>query len=80
MDEWIDVHDRLPDKEGYYLVSLGNAWDGTGFGCIASKKKIYDSFVRISQFKNGQFYHGMVAAWMPKPKPYMGRESEAAVL
>ena len=70
MSEWIHVKEKLPKKDGWYLVSLGNEWGENGFGRVAKDKKVYDSDVRISQFKNGVFYHGMVVAWMEMPKPY----------
>ena len=70
--KWIPVQEKLPQCESYYLVSLGNEWDKNGFGKIDSDKKVYDSNVRISSFNGKNFYHGMVVAWMPIPKPYRG--------
>lgn len=26
MSEWVSVKDRLPDKQGYYLVAIPNNW------------------------------------------------------
>ena len=71
--EWISVNKKLPQCEGWFLVSLGNEWDKNGLGKINKDKKIYDSNVRISHYDGKSFYHGMVAAWMPIPKPYEGK-------
>ncbi len=73
MSDWIPVTERLP-KDGWYLVSLGDAWSGKGdsTGRVVDPNHIYPSSVRISQMKNGYFYHGMVAAWMPLPEAYKG--------
>ena len=68
--EWIPCKERLPEQDGWYLVSLGNEWTKDGFGDIHGEGKIYDSDVRLSEFRDGKWYHGMVAAWMPKPGPY----------
>lgn len=72
MSDWIPVKEKLPEKEGYYLISLGNEWDDNGFGKVNPKKKVYRSSVRISHYEDGKFYYGMVAAWMPVPYPYRG--------
>ena len=72
MNDWISIRDKLPDKDGWYLISMGNEWDGNNLGKVNPEKKIYPSNVRISKFYNGQFYHGMVAAWMPIPEPFRG--------
>lgn len=69
---WIPCSEKHPDKDGWYLVSLGNEWDENGFGRVNADKKIYDSMVRISSYKNGAWFHGMVAAWMPMPNAYKG--------
>lgn len=53
--EWIFCTDKLPDKDGYYIVShlfcgepeVGKSWFNTERG----------------------FTFGMVYAWMPMPKP-----------
>ncbi len=72
MSEWIPVSERLPDENGWYLVSIGDTWTEEGLGRVDDPKKIYDCMVRFSSFENGKFYFGRVAAWMPKPKPYRG--------
>jgi hypothetical protein len=78
-ERWIPVSERLPKEEGWYLVSLGNAWDKNNLGKVIQGKKIYNSNVRLSQYKDGKFYHGMVAAWMDEPEPYreIAKEEES---
>ena len=77
--EWIPVTERLPEKEGWYLISMGDEWDedktnNLMLGRVKDPKKIYPSNVRISKFEDGHFYHGMVAAWQEVPKPYFGSD------
>lgn len=64
MTEWIDVNDRLPDKEGSYL-------------CVMSDDHI-NPLVIIKYFINGMFYvtewykenvGRKVTYWMPLPEP-----------
>ena len=37
--EWISVNKKLPQCEGWFLVSLGNEWDKNGLGKINKDKK-----------------------------------------
>ena len=62
--KWIDVNERLPDKEGDYL-------------CVMSNNNI-NPFVIIKPFVNGMFYvtewykenvGRKVTHWMPLPEP-----------
>lgn len=73
-NEWIPVTEGLPKEEGWYLISMGDEWaDGNyPFGKVVTKDRIYPSNVRLSEFKDGSFSHGMVAAWKKEPIPYYG--------
>ena len=67
--EWIPCSERLPDKEGNYLVS----------GKWASGKLAVDSCEYKIDYDGGYFRasHSFdVLAWMPLPEPYK-REGEA---
>ena len=72
--DWIPVEEKLPEKDGWYIISLGDAWTEDGFGAVTGKRKSYDSDVRMAKYTNGHFSVGMVAAWMEKPKPYTGEK------
>lgn len=65
-NEWIPVTEKLPDKNGYYLVTCydwyraGIAYYSTRFG-----------------WKEEDGYDGLddrVLAWMPVPEPYEVKE------
>lgn len=62
---WIPVTERLPDKDGDYLVTkvddenvtiIGLAYYSNGFGLV-----FYD---------NGWASNKTITAWMPLPEPY----------
>ena len=60
--EWTSVEERMPDKEGFYLVS---AKRGNFHPWVAEMKM----FMGIKGFCNGAAMP-VVGAWMPLPKPY----------
>ena len=59
MAEWISVKDRLPDKNGNYLVSVTSDFAG----------------VHVANFQSGEaflwypFIKSDVTHWMPLPEP-----------
>lgn len=57
--KWIPVSEKLPDKEGKYLVTL-KRWN---IVTIAN-------FKNVMGYKH--FDNGYVIAWQPLPKPYKG--------
>ena len=59
--EWIPCSERLPEKEGVYLVSR------PGY-----RKWITD----IMHFYNGSFTDKYVCAWQPLPAPYEVKSDE----
>lgn len=75
MVEWIDVNERLPDTEGYYLCVMGD--------------DIVKPFVILKQFVNGIFYISdwykenvgrKVLYWMPLPKPPKDGENDGRIV
>lgn len=65
VNRWIPCKKRLPDKYGFYLVTLNNAttdfclWNAMEFGWESS-----GIFNKCDE----------VTAWMPLPEPYKGEE------
>ncbi len=63
---WIPVSERLPEKSGWYLVTIRGyetvtdvslySADGSAWGDVSTKQK--------------------VTAWMPLPEPYKGGDAE----
>lgn len=58
MSKWIPCKERLPEKEGYYIVSLV-AYNGRPFADAD------DYFI-----DGWNTFGGRVVAWMPFPEPY----------
>lgn len=62
-DQWIPCSERLPEEEGYYIVTYNlegyKVIDRTFFS------ETYGAFMRYGQ---------AVTAWMPLPEPYKGVE------
>lgn len=59
---WIPVAERLPEKEGFYLVTLKHRYDD-------------ESNIRYFKCENGETYWSLwgnenITAWMPMPAPY----------
>ena len=71
-DQWVPVSERLPEKDGYYLV-----YAPTYRGGSSSAKENHDG-IMFSRFKNGKwsiehgYYEreGCVRACMPLPESY----------
>ena len=60
--EWIPVSERLPEKEGLYIVT-----DDSGGVAWAS-----ESFYMPLDDGGAYWDYANVTAWMPLPKPYKG--------
>lgn len=58
--EWIPVSERLPDKEGHYIIS-------TDYGDVTMDSFVDDIFV---------LNLGSVTAWQPLPEPYKEADNE----
>lgn len=60
-NKWIPVSERLPEREGWYLVSLKNG----------NVQKAWYRVAPINQ--GGSYWRGSIKrpiAWMPLPEPY----------
>lgn len=69
-EPWIPVSERLPEKNGLYLVTY-----------VSGKANIDFSFFRMKKWHglvNGEWtdYWYPVTAWMPLPEPYEGGDAE----
>lgn len=62
-DRWIPVSERLPEKDGYYLITRLN------YGEAVTDKR---SFNRRNGY--GSFVCNNVTAWKEMPKPYESEE------
>ena len=60
--QWIPCSERLPDKEGTYLVTL--------------KKWETITFARFTDIKTNPHFNALVIAWMPLPQPYTEEQKE----
>lgn len=65
---WIPVEERLPEKDGVYLVTMVGEFVGDG-----------NPFVGMEVFEDGTWYADEddfrpVIAWMPLPEPYQPEE------
>lgn len=66
MDKWVPVTEKLPTKEGLYIVTMD--------GEIAGQK---EPFASTNYFENGQWDDGdSVIAWMRLPEPYRPKDNK----
>lgn len=65
--KWIPVTEKLPEKNGFYLVTVKSRWlnEGTIEVAIAHRSK-----------KNTWDMPGKIFAWMPLPEPYKEEQDE----
>ena len=68
MSKWIPVSEKLPEKNGDYIVSLEDAVDTSA--SFFNGKWFMSSFDCISR-EYGEYE---VVAWRPIPAPYKGGE------
>lgn len=65
--QWIPVSERLPETDGYYLVTIKTfGWNG---------EQYEDVDIARYERKNGWLKADKCTAWTPLPKPYYGGES-----
>ena len=67
--EWIPCSERLPEKEGYYLVTTRRfAFCDTIYKTRPAFRSSTNRWVRVGGSE--------VLAWMPLPKPWKGADDE----
>lgn len=66
MNEWTPCSERLPEKDGMYLVS--GVW-GSG------KLQVGECEYKVSDGYFDTYLNFNIVAWMELPKPYKGSES-----
>ena len=72
VQEWISVEDRLPEKDGCYIVTACDE------GCSAGEGIWYSTVVVVAEYYKGSWtwydggseysLEGIVTHWMPLPK------------
>lgn len=60
VDEWIPCSERLPDKDGEYIVTQKNGSIGR--------------YVFSCEGNSEEYFKRCAIAWMPLPEPYKGGE------
>ena len=70
MNKWIPITERLPERDGLYIVTFD--------GELAGQK---EPFASTNYFENSQWDDDgdSVLAWMPLPKPYRPRDYDKPV-
>ena len=69
--DWIPVSERLPEKDGQYLVTIKNL---TGYEQLCNDVFECEFFGRDWIFKGWK--DNKVIAWMPLPQPYKAESEE----
>lgn len=67
-DEWIPCSERLPKRDGNYLVTFHHKWPDREY-----------KTVEVEEFRSGKFDENLymkVVAWTPLPEPWKGAEVE----
>ena len=62
--DWISIKDRLPDKNGLYIVYIENLREAQDKK--TNKYPIYQ--IELSHYEFGHFGYGCVSHWMPLPE------------
>ena len=67
MNKWIPITERLPERDGLYIVTFD--------GELAGQK---EPFASTNYFENSQWDDDgdSVLAWMPLPKPYRPKDNK----
>lgn len=66
--QWIPVSERLPEKEGYYLLTVESLIAEAGSVVISRPYNGRGGFCDV--------YWNNVVAWMPLPEPYKEENNE----
>lgn len=73
MTEWIPCTERLPDKDGHYLITFKRDKGRNGVSDATFRNEMRGKWYRGSFLKI--WTQDSVIAWMPLPKPYQGEQS-----
>lgn len=70
--QWIPTSERLPEKDGFYLISIPPGEFPDGFLQVDMIVFLDGKWQYQYDFKKKQFqeFNCPVLAWMPLPKPY----------
>ena len=79
-NEWVSVEERLPEKDGWYLVYAPGYWgnskiyglDGLAYSNFKHNYKVHWGIERGT----GRGWPGIVTHWMPLPAPPDSRPPE----
>lgn len=76
MTNWIPCSERLPDKDGEYLVTHENGYVRiVGYSTTQTIRYPKGFYVLTDDGKIAfRITQNLVIAWMPLPKPYGGNE------
>ena len=76
--EWIPVSERLPDKNGTYLITVSSYDETASIEYITVDHGNSDGgFLHFKTKKNPKAKSGeVVTAWMPAPEPYKEGEQD----
>lgn len=74
---WIPVEERLPEKEGVYIVTFAvdEKVRAVGYGCC--RKDVLGEDIGFGWYDlcSGTYFSDKAfIAWMPLPEPYQGKE------
>ena len=68
-DEWIPVSERLPEKTGFYLCTVGATWKNPRVMKYEPKECVNDAYLWQGD-DDSYVYNWFVEAWRPLPAPY----------
>lgn len=68
-DGWVDIKERLPNKDGKYLV-----YYQTQVLCDNRYLPKFDVVNYSSCIRHFDFYHNQITHWQPLPQPPQGAE------
>ena len=67
--EWIPVSERLPEKTGFYLCTVGATWKNPRVMKYEPKECVNDAYLWQGD-DDSYVYNWFVEAWRPLPAPY----------
>lgn len=67
MTRWVPTSEKLPEKEGCYLVTVVFAYEGVNRVVVNKLKFVNENWSK-------EYWNKFVKAWMSLPKPYEAEE------